>query len=187
MLTSSAGLHWSSVVTEAFQHQRLSISPPLPDCPPPSHPCSSKEGPLHSPFPIRLAFCFSLKKKFFFFSWKLLTLQYGGGLQHALTWISHGYTGVPPSWTPHPLPSPPHPSGLSQSHQLWVPCFMHQTCPVKSSILHMVIAFTNAITYGQCYSLILSHPCLFPQSPKVCSLYLCLFCCLAYRVVITVF
>jgi len=36
----------------------------------------------------------------------------------------------------------------------------------------------------QCYSLKSSHPHLFLQSPKVCSLHLCLFCCLAYRVVI---
>ena len=38
----------------------------------------------------------------------------------------------------------------------------------------------------QYYSLILSHPCLL-HSPKVCSLHLCLFCCLAYRVVVTIF
>ena len=31
-----------------------------------------------------------------------------------------------------------------------------------------------------CYSLKSFHPHLLPQSPKVCSLYLCLFCCLAY-------
>ena len=30
-------------------------------------------------------------------------------------------------------------------------------------------------------------PLLFPHSPKVCSLHLCLFFCLAYRVVITIF
>ena len=50
-----------------------------------------------------------------------------------------------------------------------------------SSILHMVIYMF------QCYSLKLSHPCLLPQSPKVCSLHLFLFCCLAYRIVVTIF
>ena len=50
-----------------------------------------------------------------------------------------------------------------------------------SSILHMVIYIF------QCYSLILSHPRLLPHSPKVCSLHLCLFCYLAYRVIITIF
>ena len=39
----------------------------------------------------------------------------------------------------------------------------------------------------QCYSLISPHPCLLPQSPKVCSLHLCLFCCLTYRVIVTIF
>ena len=39
----------------------------------------------------------------------------------------------------------------------------------------------------QCYSLKSSHPRLFPQSPKVCSLHLCLFHRLAYRVIITIF
>ena len=37
----------------------------------------------------------------------------------------------------------------------------------------------------QCYSLKSSHACLFLQSPKDCSLHLCLFCCLAYTIVIT--
>ena len=39
----------------------------------------------------------------------------------------------------------------------------------------------------QCYSLKSPHPHLLPQSPKVCSLHLCLFCCLAYGVIITIF
>ena len=39
----------------------------------------------------------------------------------------------------------------------------------------------------QCYSLKSSHPHLLPQSPKVCSLHLCLFRCLIYRVIVTIF
>ena len=39
----------------------------------------------------------------------------------------------------------------------------------------------------QCYSLRSSHPRLLPQSPKVCSLHLCLFSCLAYRVIVSIF
>ena len=49
-----------------------------------------------------------------------------------------------------------------------------------SSILHMVISMF------QCYSLKSSHPRLLPQSPKDCFLCLCLFCCLAYRIIVTV-
>ena len=36
----------------------------------------------------------------------------------------------------------------------------------------------------QCCSLETSHPPLLPQSPKVCSVHLCLFFCFAYRVII---
>ena len=32
-----------------------------------------------------------------------------------------------------------------------------------------------------------SHPLSLPQSPKDCSIHLCLFCCLAYRVIVTIF
>ena len=46
------------------------------------------------------------------------------------------------------------------------------------SISHMIIHMI------QCCSLKSSHPCLFPQSSKVCPLYLCLFCCLACRVIV---
>ena len=49
---------------------------------------------------------------FFYFNWRLITLQYCGGFCHTFTWISHGCTCVP-----HPDPSshlPPHP--IPQSH-----------------------------------------------------------------------
>ena len=39
----------------------------------------------------------------------------------------------------------------------------------------------------QCYSLRSSHPHLLPQSPKDSFIHLCLFCCLAYRVIVTIF
>ena len=39
----------------------------------------------------------------------------------------------------------------------------------------------------QCHSPKSSHPVPLPQSPKDCSIHLCLFCCLAYRVIITIF
>ena len=38
-----------------------------------------------------------------------------------------------------------------------------------------------------CHSPKSSHLLPLPQSPKDCSIHLCLFCCLAYRVVITIF
>ena len=39
----------------------------------------------------------------------------------------------------------------------------------------------------QCRSPKSSHPLPLPLSPKVCYLHLCLFCCLAYRIIITIF
>ena len=39
----------------------------------------------------------------------------------------------------------------------------------------------------QCHSPKSSHPLPLPQSPKDCSIHLCLFCCLAYRVIVTIF
>ena len=85
----------------------------------------------------------------------------------------------PPSWTlshvpPHPIPQG-HPSALAMS------TLSHASNLDWWSISHMVIY------RFQCYSLKSSHPCLFPQSPTVCSLHLCLFCCLTYRVIIIIF
>ena len=48
-------------------------------------------------------------------------------------------------------------------------------------ISHMIIYMF------QCHSPKSSHPCPLPQSPKDCSIHLCLFCYLAYRVIITIF
>ena len=39
----------------------------------------------------------------------------------------------------------------------------------------------------QCHSPKSSHARPLPQSPKDCSIHLCLFCCLAYRVIVTIF
>ena len=38
-----------------------------------------------------------------------------------------------------------------------------------------------------CHSPKSFHPLPLPQSPKDCSIHLCLFCCLAYRVIVTIF
>jgi len=110
---------------------------------------------------------------FIYFNWKIITLQYHGGLCHTLTWISHGYTCVPSSWNPSHLCPQPHPWALST--------LLHALNLYWSSILHM------AMYIFQWYSLKLSHPRLLPLSSKVCSLYLFLLCCLACRIIITVF
>ena len=85
----------------------------------------------------------------------------------------------PPSWNPSHLPPHPilqgHPSALALSAQ------SHASKLDWWSMSHMVIyIYFNAI--------FLNHPTLaFSQSPKVCSLHLCLFHCLTYRVIVPIF
>ena len=84
----------------------------------------------------------------------------------------------PPSWNPSHLPhSIPqgHPSGPALSS------LSHASNLDWRSISYMVIYMF------QSYSFKSSHPRRLPQSPKDCSSYLCLFCCLAYRVIVTIF
>ena len=115
---------------------------------------------------------------FFFFNWRLVTVQYCSGFYHTLTWISNVCTCVP-SWTPFPPPSPSHPSGSSQCTSPEHP--VHASNLDWQSVSHMIIHMF------QCYSLKSSSPCLFPQSPKDCSIHMCLFCCLICKVIITIF
>ena len=75
-----------------------------------------------------------------------------------------------------PIPLPPHPISLGCLRALALSALLHASNLHWSFILHMVMG------KFQCYSL---H--LLPQSSKVCSLHLSLHCCLAYRVIITIF
>ena len=79
---------------------------------------------------------------------------------------------------PPPTFVPTHFVWVIPRHQL-LSVLLHPSNLRWLSILHMVMF--------QCYSLKSFHPHLLPHSPKVCSLCVCLFCCLAYRIVITVF
>ena len=111
---------------------------------------------------------------FIYFNWRLITLQYCSGCCHTFmcTCVPHpeSLSHLPPHPTPQGHLSAPALSALSHASNLdwW-------------SISHMVIYMF------QCCSLKPSHLCLLPQSPKVCSLHLSLFCCLAYRVIVTIF
>ena len=119
------------------------------------------------------------KKNFIYFNWRLITLPYCSDFCQTLTWISHECTSVP-----HPEPHshfPPHPVPQGCPSTLALSALFHASNLDWWSISHMVI-----YTF-QCYSLKSSHPRLLPQGPKVCSLYLCLFCYLTYRVIVTIF
>ena len=85
-----------------------------------------------------------------------------------------------PSWTPTShLPPHPIPQG-------------HPSAPALSTLSHASNLDWQSISHTikhmfQCYSLKSTHSHLLPHSPKDCSIHLCLFCCLAYRVIITIF
>ena len=117
--------------------------------------------------------------QFIYFNWKLITFQYCSGFCCTLTWISHGFTCVP-----HPEPPshlPPHPIPLSHPSAPALSMLSQASNLDWRSVSQMIIYMF------QCYSLRSFHPCLLPQSLKDCSIHLCLFCCLAYRVIITIF
>ena len=115
----------------------------------------------------------------YLFKWRLITLQHCGGFCHTWSWISHGCTNVP---SPEP-PShhPPHPIPLGCLRAPALRALLHASNLLWPSISHMVIYML------QCYFLKSSHPHLLPQSPKVCSLHLCVFWCLANKIIVTVF
>ena len=94
----------------------------------------------------------------------------------------HRYTCVP-----HPEPPshlPPHTIPLGHPSAP-APSFMY---PV-SCILNLGWQFVSyMILYMfQCHSPKSSPPLPLPQSPKDCSIHLCLFCCLPYRVIVIIF
>ena len=112
-----------------------------------------------------------------YFIWRLTIVQYFGGFCHTFTWISHG-VHVFPSWPSH---LPPHPIAQGHPSAPTLSTLSHASNLDWWSISHMIICIF------QCYSLKSFHPCLLPLSPEVCFLHLYLFCCLAYRVIVTIF
>ena len=123
------------------------------------------------------------RKSFFlflvYFNWRAITFQLCGGPRHTSTWISHRCTYTSPILN-LPLPPPSHPISLCCPRATALRPLLHSLNLHWLSVLHMVIYMF------QCYFFKSSHPCLLPQSPIVCSLHLCLFCCLASRIVINI-
>ena len=112
-------------------------------------------------------------QSFFFFYFTILYW-----FCHTSTWIRHGCTRVPNPESPSHLP--PHTIPLGHpSAQPQASCILHWTWTADSFLIWYYTCF-NAIPPNH-------HPLPLPQSPKVCSIHLCLFCCLTYRVIITIF
>ena len=106
------------------------------------------------------------------------TLQYCLGFaihQCASATGVHVFPILNPPPTSLPIPS----LWVIPVHQHQASCILHRTWTGDSFL----------IWYYTCFNAILpNHPPLpLPQSPKDCSIHLCLFCCLTYRVMVTIF
>ena len=90
-------------------------------------------------------------------------------------WVLHVFPILNPPPTSLPIPS------------LWVipvhqPEHLYDTLNLDwRSVSHRIIYMF------QCYPLRSAHPPLLPQNPKDCSIHLCLFFCLSYRLIVTIF
>ena len=116
-------------------------------------------------------------KWYIFLNWRLITLQYCIDFaihQHESAMGVYVFPLLNPPPTSFPIPF------------LWV-IPVHQ--PQASCILHRTWTGNSfPIWYCTCFNDILpNHSSLPQQSPKDCSIHLCLFCCLVYRVIITIF
>ena len=113
-----------------------------------------------------------------YFNWRLVALQYRGGFCHTFTCISQGYTCVP-----HPDPPshlPPHPILQGHPSAPALSTLSHASNLDWQSISHMIIYMF------QCYSLKSPH-LAFSHRVQKSVLYICVSCCLAYRVIIAIF
>ena len=84
-----------------------------------------------------------------------------------------------PSWTLLPPPSPSYTSGSSQ-------CTRSEHLSHASNLDWRSVSQLIKYIFQFCY-LRSTHSRLLSQSPKVCSIHLCLFFCLTYRVIIAIF
>ena len=116
---------------------------------------------------------------FFNFNFYFILLNNTVLVCHTLTWICHRCT-----WVPNPEPPshlPPHIISLDHPRAP-APSILHPVSNIDWQFVSYMIVYMF-----QCHSPKSSHPLPLPQSPKVHSIHLCLFCCLAYRVIITIF
>ena len=131
---------------------------------------------FHSNPPDHFIVCF-LKFNLFYFTLIYFTILYW--FCHTSTWICYGCTRVPNPEPPSHLP--PHTISLG-----------HPSAPAPSLLYLASSLDWQFISYMilymlQCHSPKSSHPLPLSQSPKDCFIHLCLFCCLSYRVIITIF
>ena len=117
---------------------------------------------------------YPLQYSFLFFNFTILYR-----FCHTLTWIHLWCTWVPNTEPPSHL----LPHIISLAHpRAPAPSILYPVSNLDWRFVSYMIVYMF-----QCHSPKSSHPLPLPQSPKVCSKHLCLFCCLAYEVIITIF
>ena len=98
---------------------------------------------------------------------------------HTSTWIHHGCTCDPK----HEPPSHLSPQNINPGH----PCAPAPSMLYPASDIDWRFDSYVIVYMLQCHSPKSSHPLPLPLSLKVRYTHLCLFCCLAYRVIIAIF
>ena len=98
---------------------------------------------------------------------------------HTSTWIRHGCTCAPHPEFPSHLPPHTIPLGRPSAP---APSILYPASKLDWWFIYIMILYMF-----QCHSPKSSPSLPLPQSPKDCSIHLCLFCCLAYRVIVTIF
>ena len=158
-------------------------SPILCICALSTSPWVSHSPPSHRWCPITVS-CLSLSLFFFFFGFYAYFILFFNftilcWFCHISTWICHRYTHVP-----HPEPSsllPPHTIPLDH------PSAPAPSIQYRASNLDQRLVSYMILYMFQCHSPKSSHYLPLSQSPKDCSIHQCLFCCLIYRVIVTIF
>ena len=97
------------------------------------------------------------------------------------------YIDMNPPQIVHEFPTLSPPPTTLPISSLWVIPVHQPKHPVSCIELGLVIHFIYDIIHVSIPFSKSSHPLPLQQSPKVCSIYLCLFCCLTYRVIVTIF
>ena len=123
-------------------------------------------------FPLRII-------QIFFFILFYLTLQYCIGFA---IYQNESATGI--HVFPHPKPSsllPPCTIPLGRPSAP-APSIRYRALNLDWQLVSYMILYIF-----QCHSPKSSHSLPLPQSPKDCSIHQCLFCCLVYRVIVTIF
>ena len=119
------------------------------------------------------------KLLFFFFNFILFNFTIFYWFCHISKWIHHKYTCVPHSEPSSLLPPGTIPLGRPSAP---APSIQYHASNLEWQLVSYMILYMF-----QCHSPKSSHPLPLPPSPKDCSIHLCIFCCLTYRVIVAIF